>query len=137
MLTVAFGLSMDYEVFLLSRVRERYLATGDNRRAVAEALAESAPTITSAAVIMVVVFLAFVSAGLPSIQRLGLGCAVAIAVDATLIRLVVVPTARERLGRWNWWLPGWLDRLLPHLGETAAGRAATVPTVPATEGRTG
>ncbi len=123
-LTVAFGLSMDYEVFLLSRVRERYLATGDNRRAVSEALAESAPTITSAAVIMVVVFLAFVSAGLPSIQRLGLGCAVAVAIDATLIRLVIVPTAMERLGRWNWWLPGWLDRLLPDLGETAAGRAA-------------
>jgi uncharacterized membrane protein YdfJ with MMPL/SSD domain len=104
-LAVVFGLSMDYEVFLLSRIRERFNATGDTRRAVAEGLASSARTITSAALIMVAVFLVFVFTGLPSIQQLGLGCAVAIAVDATIVRLALVPAAMELLGRWNWWLP--------------------------------
>ena len=112
-LAVVFGLSMDYEVFLLSRIRERYNATGDTRRAVAEGLATSARTITSAALIMVAVFLVFVSTGLPSIQQIGLGCAVAIAVDATIVRLVLVPAAMELLGRWNWWLPRPLARILP------------------------
>jgi uncharacterized membrane protein YdfJ with MMPL/SSD domain len=112
-LAVVFGLSMDYEVFLLTRIRERWLATGDTRRAVAEGLATSARTITSAALIMVAVFLVFVATGLPSIQQIGLGCAVAIAVDATLVRLVLVPAAMELLGRWNWWLPAPLERLLP------------------------
>ena len=112
-LAVAFGLSMDYEVFLLSRIRERRLATGDDRIAVAEGLASSARTISSAALVMVAVFLAFVSAGLPSVQRLGLACAVAIALDATVVRLVLVPAAMVLLGRWNWWLPGWLARVLP------------------------
>ncbi|HEX8123590.1 MAG TPA: MMPL family transporter [Solirubrobacteraceae bacterium] len=112
-LAVVFGLSMDYEVFLLTRIRERWLATGDTQRAVAEGLATSARTITSAALIMVAVFLVFVGTGLPSIQQIGLGCAVAIAVDATLVRLVLVPAAMELLGRWNWWLPRPLERLLP------------------------
>ncbi len=112
-LAIVFGLSMDYEVFLLTRIRERWIATGDNRRAVAEGLATSARTITSAAIIMVAVFLVFVGTGLPSIQQIGLGCAVAIAVDATLVRLVLVPAAMELLGRWNWWLPRPLERLLP------------------------
>ncbi len=115
-LAVVFGLSMDYEVFLLSRIRERYDATGDTRRAVAEGLATSARTITSAALIMVAVFAVFVSTGLPSIQQIGLGCAVAIAVDATVVRLVLVPAAMELLGRWNWWLPRPLARLLPARG---------------------
>ncbi|HEV2060452.1 MAG TPA: MMPL family transporter, partial [Solirubrobacteraceae bacterium] len=112
-LAVVFGLSMDYEVFLLTRIRERWLATGDTARAVAEGLATSAKTITSAALIMVAVFLVFVFTGLPSIQQIGLGCAVAIAVDATIVRLVLVPAAMELLGRWNWWLPRPLARLLP------------------------
>jgi RND superfamily putative drug exporter len=112
-LAVVFGLSMDYEVFLLTRIRERWLATGDTTQAVAEGLATSARTITSAALIMVAVFLVFVGTGLPSIQQIGLGCAVAIAVDATLVRLVLVPAAMRLLGRWNWWLPGPLERLLP------------------------
>ncbi|HEX8084710.1 MAG TPA: MMPL family transporter [Solirubrobacteraceae bacterium] len=112
-LAVVFGLSMDYEVFLLTRIRERWLATGDTKQAVAEGLATSARTITSAALIMVAVFLVFVGTGLPSIQQIGLGCAVAIAVDATLVRLVLVPAAMRLLGRWNWWLPGPLERLLP------------------------
>jgi RND superfamily putative drug exporter len=112
-LAVVFGLSMDYEVFLLSRVRERYEATGDTQRAVAEGLAASARTITSAALIMVAVFAVFVGTGVPSIKELGVGNAVAIAVDATLVRLVLVPAAMELLGRWNWWLPRPLARVLP------------------------
>jgi RND superfamily putative drug exporter len=112
-LAVVFGLSMDYEVFLLSRIRERYEATGDTRRAVAEGLARSARTITSAALIMVAVFAVFVGTGVPSIKEIGLGNAVAIAVDATLVRLVLVPAAMELLGDWNWWLPKRLERVLP------------------------
>jgi uncharacterized membrane protein YdfJ with MMPL/SSD domain len=112
-LAVVFGLSMDYEVFLLSRIRERYAATGDTTRAVAEGLAASARTITSAAVIMVGVFAIFVSVGVPSIQHIGLGCAVAIALDATIVRLVLVPAAMKLLGRWNWYLPRPLERVLP------------------------
>ncbi len=124
-LAVVFGLSMDYEVFLLSRIKERYDASinGDhkdrrliNKRAVAEGLASSASVITSAALIMVCVFSVFVLTGVPSIKQLGLGNAVAIAIDATLVRLILVPAAMELLGEWNWWLPRWLDRLLPHVG---------------------
>jgi RND superfamily putative drug exporter len=110
---VVFGLSMDYEVFLLTRIRERFTVTGDTRRAVAEGLASSARTITSAAAIMASVFLVFVFTGVPSIRQLGLGNAVAIVVDATLVRLVLVPSAMELLGRWNWWLPRPLARVLP------------------------
>jgi RND superfamily putative drug exporter len=112
-LAVVFGLSMDYEVFLLSRIRERYEATGDTRRAVAEGLAQSAKTISSAALIMVAVFAVFIGTGVPSIKQLGVGNAVAIAVDATLVRLVLVPAAMELLGKWNWWLPAPLARVLP------------------------
>ncbi len=112
-LAVVFGLSMDYEVFLLSRIRERFNATGDTRRAVGEGLATSARTITSAALIMVSVFAVFVGTGLPSIKELGLGNAVAIAVDATLVRLILVPAAMELLGTWNWYLPRPLARVLP------------------------
>ena len=115
-LAVVFGLSMDYEVFLLSRIRERYEAHGDNRRAVAEGLASSAPTISSAALIMTAVFTVFVFTGVPSIKELGLGNAVAIALDATLVRLILVPATMQLMGEWNWWLPKWLDRLLPDLG---------------------
>jgi RND superfamily putative drug exporter len=115
-LAVVFGLSMDYEVFLLSRIRERYDAHGDNKRAVAEGLSTSARTISSAALIMTAVFGVFVLTGVPSIKELGLGNAVAIALDATLVRLILVPAAMQLMGGWNWWLPGWLDRLLPDLG---------------------
>ncbi|HEX7278307.1 MAG TPA: MMPL family transporter [Solirubrobacterales bacterium] len=108
-LAIAFGLSMDYEAFLLTRIRERYLATGDNRRAVAEGLERSAATITSATVIMVGVFLAFVSAGLPAVQRVGLTLAAAITIDATVVRLVLVPALMVLLGRLNWWMPRWLS----------------------------
>ncbi|HEX6455690.1 MAG TPA: MMPL family transporter [Solirubrobacterales bacterium] len=112
---VVFGLSMDYEVFLMSRIRERYMLHGDNERAVAEGLSTSARTISSAALIMTAVFAVFVLTGVPSIKELGLGCAVAIALDATLVRLILVPAAMKLMGRWNWWMPPWLDRALPDL----------------------
>ncbi|HET8565337.1 MAG TPA: MMPL family transporter [Solirubrobacterales bacterium] len=112
---VVFGLSMDYEVFLMSRIRERYMAHGDNERAVAEGLFTSARTISSAALIMTAVFAVFVLTGVPSIKELGLGCAVAIALDATLVRLILVPAAMKLMGDWNWWMPAWLDRALPDL----------------------
>ena len=113
LLAIVFGLSMDYEVFLLSRIRERYEATGDNRTAVAQGLARSAATISSAALIMVAVFAVFAGTGVPSIKEIGVGLAVAIALDATLVRLVLVPATMELMGRWNWWLPRPLARLLP------------------------
>jgi uncharacterized membrane protein YdfJ with MMPL/SSD domain len=112
---IVFGLSMDYEVFLMSRIRERYMEHGDNERAVAEGLSSSARTISSAALIMSCVFAVFVLTGVPSIKELGLGSAVAIALDATLVRLILVPAAMKLLGDWNWWMPSWLDRLLPRL----------------------
>jgi uncharacterized membrane protein YdfJ with MMPL/SSD domain len=112
---VVFGLSMDYEVFLMSRIRERYMLHGDNERAVAEGLSTSARTISSAALIMTAVFAVFVLTGVPSIKELGLGCAVAIALDATLVRLVLVPAAMKLMGDWNWWMPSWLDRVVPDL----------------------
>ncbi|HEX8742362.1 MAG TPA: MMPL family transporter [Thermoleophilaceae bacterium] len=133
LLAIVFGLSMDYEVFLLTRIRERYEATGDTERAVAEGLAGSARTITSAAAIMVAVFAVFAIAGVPSIKEIGLGLSVAIALDATLVRLVLVPATMEIMGRWNWWLPGWLDRILPHTSFEGGGEPPE-PTPPS--GRT-
>jgi uncharacterized membrane protein YdfJ with MMPL/SSD domain len=124
---IVFGLSMDYEVFLMSRIRERYMAHGDNSRAVAEGLASSARTISSAALIMTSVFAVFILTGVPSIKELGLGCAVAIALDATLVRLILVPAAMVLLGKWNWWMPSWLDRFLPDLSFEGGGRAEPEP----------
>ncbi|HEX8066987.1 MAG TPA: MMPL family transporter [Thermoleophilaceae bacterium] len=125
LLAIVFGLSMDYEVFLLTRIKERYEATGDNRLAVAQGLAASARTITSAAVIMVAVFAVFALTGVPSIKEIGLGLSVAIALDASLVRLILVPATMEIMGRWNWWLPRSLDRVLPRAafeGSTPPGR---------------
>ncbi|QYG92494.1 MMPL family transporter [Iamia sp. SCSIO 61187] len=110
---IVFGLSMDYEVFLLSRIREEYDRTGDNATAVATGLAHTARVITAAAAIMVVVFAGFVLSGERSLQLFGLGLATAVLVDATLVRLVLVPATMELLGDRNWWLPRWLDRTLP------------------------
>jgi RND superfamily putative drug exporter len=118
---IVFGLSMDYEVFLMSRIRERYLVHGDNERAVAEGLASSARTISSAALIMSCVFAVFVLTGVPSIKEIGVGCAVAIALDATLVRLILVPAAMKLMGSWNWWMPSWLDRILPRLSFEGGG----------------
>ncbi len=126
-IAVVFGLSMDYEVFLLSRIRERYTVHGDNRRAVAEGLSSSARTISSAALIMTCVFSVFVLTGVPSIKELGLGCAVAIALDATLVRLILVPATMVLLGRWNWWMPSWLDRVLPDLNFDGGGSVELEP----------
>jgi uncharacterized membrane protein YdfJ with MMPL/SSD domain len=113
LLAIVFGLSMDYEVFLLSRISERHDATGDTRRAVAEGLRASAGTISSAALIMVAVFAVFAGTGTPSIKEIGVGMSVAIALDATLVRLILVPATMEIMGRWNWWLPKPLARVLP------------------------
>jgi putative drug exporter of the RND superfamily len=112
--TILFGLSMDYEIFLLSRVREDYLKNRDNGLAVANGVAVTGRVITAAAAIMVAVFLSFVL-GFPdrSIKLFGLGLAVAIFVDATLVRMVLVPATMELLGDVNWWLPRWLNRLIP------------------------
>jgi putative drug exporter of the RND superfamily len=110
---ILFGLSMDYEVFLLSRVREEYLRTGDNDTAIVRGVSGTARVITSAAVIMVAVFLSFAVAEDPSTKMFGLGLATAIFVDATVVRMVLVPATMTLLGRSNWWLPGWLDRVLP------------------------
>jgi RND superfamily putative drug exporter len=112
---VLFGLSMDYEVFLVSRIREAYLATGDTAESVARGLAATGRVITSGALIMVVVFLGFVTDPSPFVQMIGLGLAAAIAIDATIVRMVLVPATMTLMGRANWWLPGWLDRLLPHI----------------------
>jgi len=113
MFAVLFGLSMDYEVFLLSRVREEYVRTGDSDTAVIRGIASSARVITSAALIMICVFLGFVLDEDPATKMLGLGLATAVLVDATVVRMVLVPATMRLLGRANWWLPGWLDRLLP------------------------
>ena len=115
MFPILFGLSMDYEVFLLSRIKEEYDVTGDNTESVARGLAGTGRVVTSAALIMIAVFLSFVASPVPSLKMLGLGLAVAVAVDATLVRMVLVPATMTLLGKRNWWLPARLDRVLPHL----------------------
>jgi RND superfamily putative drug exporter len=111
---IVFGLSMDYEVFMLSRIREEYLRTGDATSSVADGLASSARVITAAAAIMVVVFASFMLEDVREIKLFGLGLALAVLLDATLVRMVIVPATMELLGERNWWIPKWLDRLLPH-----------------------
>ena len=115
MFPILFGLSMDYEVFLLSRIREEYARTGDNAESVARGLAGTGRVITSAALIMIAVFLSLAASPVPSLKMLGIGLATAIFVDATLVRMVLVPATMSLLGKANWWLPAWLDRALPHL----------------------
>jgi putative drug exporter of the RND superfamily len=133
MFAVLFGLSMDYEVFLLSRVREEYVRTGDNRTAVADGLANTARAITAAAAIMVTVFGAFVLEDAVFLKLAGLGLATAVLVDATIVRMILVPATMELLGDRNWWLPRWLDRLLPHV-DIEADPAIPVPDRAATDG---
>jgi RND superfamily putative drug exporter len=127
MFAILFGLSMDYEVFLLSRVREEYVRTGDNRRAVADGLANTARVITAAAAIMVTVFGAFVMEDAVFLKLAGLGLATAVFVDATVVRMVLVPATMELLGDRNWWLPRWLDRLLPAIDVEGRDAVAPVP----------
>ncbi|MBI2764729.1 MAG: MMPL family transporter [Chloroflexi bacterium] len=117
---ILFGLSMDYEVFLISRIREEYVRTKDNGTAVSNGLTATARVITAAAAIMVAVFLAFVLGDNRIVKEIGLGLAAAIFVDATIVRLILVPATMELLGDANWWLPGWLDRILPHLNVEGA-----------------
>ncbi|MEV0133954.1 MMPL family transporter [Dactylosporangium sp. NPDC050688] len=113
--TVLFGLSMDYEVFLLSRVREDWLATGDAQGSVVRGLSATGRVISGAAAIMVAVFVGFALDPDVTVKMIGVGMAAAVLIDATLVRLVLVPATMSLLGRANWWLPGWLDRLLPHV----------------------
>lgn len=127
MFAILFGLSMDYEVFLLSRVREEYRRHGDNTRAVIEGIAGTGRTITAAALIMVAVFSGFVLGSDPVVKMMGVGLATAIFLDATVVRLVLVPATMKLLGTANWWLPAWLDRLLPEL-DPAVEAEPTEPT---------
>jgi uncharacterized membrane protein YdfJ with MMPL/SSD domain len=129
LLAVVFGLSMDYEVFLLARIREQWDRCGKQREAIAGGLAASAGAISSAAFVLVCVFSIFIATGNPTIKELGVGAAVAVGVDATLIRLILVPATMTLLGRWNWWLPKTLDGLLPSLGRTP--EPGVPPTRPA------
>ncbi|MBI3747303.1 MAG: MMPL family transporter [Chloroflexi bacterium] len=120
---ILFGLSMDYEVFLLSRIREAYTAGADTGAAIVSGVGLTARVITSAALVMVAVFLSFVPVDMVSIKMIGVGLATAILVDATIVRVILLPATMAILGRANWWIPGWLDRRLPHL---ALERADTV-----------
>ncbi len=115
MFAILFGLSMDYEVFLVSRIREEYLKDHDTRRAVADGLAKTARVITAAAAIMVVVFLAFVASPEVFLKLFGIGLAAAIFLDATVVRMVLVPAVMQLLGSRNWWCPDWLKRVLPEI----------------------
>lgn len=115
MFAVLFGLSMDYEVFLLYRIREEYVATGDNESSVIRGIAGTARVITSAALIMISVFLGFVLGEDPQTKMVGLGLATAIFADATIVRILLVPASMKLMGKANWWIPAWLDRVLPRI----------------------
>jgi putative drug exporter of the RND superfamily len=114
MFAILFGLSMDYEVFLMTHIKEAWERTGDNTRAVIEGVAHTGRVITSAALIMVSVFFAFVINGDPTVKQFGVGMGVAVAVDATIVRCLLVPAVMTILGRSNWWFPRWLDRIVPN-----------------------
>ena len=137
MFAILFGLSMDYEVFLISHIREAWRREGDNRRAIVDGIANTGRVITSAALIMVSVFFAFIINGDPTVKQFGVGMGVAVAVDATLVRCLLVPAVMTLLGKANWWFPGWLDRLLPNFsieGEewfAERDRKAAIPPAPA------
>ena len=128
MFAILFGLSMDYEVFLLSRIREEYLATGDSHKSVVTGLSNTARVITSAALIMISVFGAFVLGDDPNGKLFGVGLAVAVFLDATLVRMILVPATMSLFGRANWWLPTWLDTILPHLDLEGASSRVESPS---------
>ena len=115
MFAILFGLSMDYEVFLLSRVREEFVRTGDSHRSVVDGLAATARVISSAALIMISVFAAFLLTPDVEVKMFAVGLTVAVLVDATIVRMILVPATMALMGDANWWLPGWLDRILPHV----------------------
>jgi len=125
MLAVLFGLSMDYEVFLVSRIHEEWLHTGDNDVAVRRGQAATGRSITAAAIIMICVFMAFVFAGLRTIAEFGLGVAVAILLDALVVRTILVPAVMQLFGKWNWYLPRAIDRVLPHVSVEGPAEAPT------------
>ena len=129
---VLFGLSMDYHVFLLSRIRERFDQTRDNTESVAFGIRSTGRLITGAALIMVAVFWGFAAGDLVALQQMGFGLGIAVLLDATIVRMVLVPAAMKLLGRWNWYLPRWLE-WLPDLRVETAGEQA----VPAFEGESG
>jgi putative drug exporter of the RND superfamily len=141
MFAILFGLSMDYEVFLMTQMKEHYVEYGDPRRAVVEGLANTGRVITSAAGIMVCVFASFVLSGDPVVKEFGVGLAVAIAIDSTVVRCLLVPAVMELMGKWAWWMPGWLDRIVPHISiegeqffearDAAAAAAASAAAAPA------
>ena len=129
MFSVLFGLSMDYEVLLLSRIQEAYRRTGDNTASVAEGLAKTAGVITGAALIMVVVFSAFALAESITIKSIGVGMAIAVLIDATIVRILLVPATMRLMGKWNWWAPGPLGRLADRLGFSHAEDEDEEPAV--------
>ncbi len=142
MFAILFGLSMDYEVFILSRMREDYVRTGNGKLSVLTGLTSSARVITAAALIMISVFASFVLGDDPIIKMFGVGLAVAVLLDATVVRMVIVPATMALLDRANWWLPRWLDRLLPnldiegeHLLAALDAESPTEPGTPAAEPR--
>jgi putative drug exporter of the RND superfamily len=141
MFTILFGLSMDYEVFLLSRMREEWLRTGVNTTAVADGLAKTARVITAAAAIMICVFGSFVIGDpLRVLKVFGLGLAASIVIDASLVRMVLVPSVMELLGTANWYMPRWVDRIVPRLGvevDVDDGVGVGVEDRAAAEGRPG
>jgi putative drug exporter of the RND superfamily len=124
---VLFGLSMDYQVFLLSRIRERYTSTGDTSQAIIFGVASTARLITGAALIIIVVFAGFAAGELVSFQQMGFGVAVALLIDATIVRLVVIPAAMQLLGDRNWFLPPWLE-WLPHVEIEDPALSARAPS---------
>jgi RND superfamily putative drug exporter len=135
MFTILFGLSMDYEVFLLARIREEWRRSGDTSEAVADGLAKTARVITAAAAIMICVFGSFVIGDpLRVLKEFGLGLAASILIDATVVRMVLVPSVMELLGGVNWWMPHWLNRIVPRLGVEVdvgdgAAESETVPSL--------
>jgi RND superfamily putative drug exporter len=134
---VVFGLSMDYEVFLLSRIREEYDRSGDNATAVADGLARTARVITAAAAVMVCVFASFVLGSERELKLFGFGLAFAVLLDATVVRMVLVPATMELLGDRNWWLPGWLGRVLPRVTVEASAQPEPSPRAPVATGGPG
>jgi len=125
MFAIVFGLSMDYEVFLLSRIKEAWDQSQDNTHAVAEGLSRTARVITCAALIMASVFMAFTLSSNVVVKMLAVGLSVSVIVDATIVRLVLVPASMTLFGRANWWLPAWLDRHLPHIDAEGSAPAPT------------
>jgi RND superfamily putative drug exporter len=130
---VLFGLSMDYQVFLLSRIRERYTETGNTTEAVVSAVGTTARIITGAALIIVAVFVGFAAGELVMFQQMGFGVAVALLIDATIVRSVLVPATMTLLGKWNWYLPRWLDWLPRVQVEGQAAQPGAAPVVSATK----